>query len=73
MDMPLPQRVSSVTSALLPPVLLPMPVESADGPATMHLLPPSFAEQASHLPSITQLGECRWCAMHGGRVAFLNA
>jgi hypothetical protein len=44
--MPLPQRVSSMTAALLPPVLLPMPAESAAGPATMHLLPPSFAEQA---------------------------
>ena len=47
--MPLPQRVSSVTAALLPPVLLPMPVESAAGPATLPLGPPSFAEQASSL------------------------
>ena len=49
MDMPLPQRVSSVTGALLPPVLLPMPVESAAGPATINLLPASLAEQAGFL------------------------
>ena len=45
MDMQLPQRVSSATAALLPPVLLPPPAASFSGPALPPLRPPSFTEQ----------------------------
>ena len=41
----MPQRVSSATAALLPPVLLPSPAGGLTGPTVLPLRAPSFEDQ----------------------------